>query len=83
MFQLLRLGRLLRISDQLKSSAAEGDGRVMSLVARKALESRDFDAAAELCFRLIEASYAHAWVECKMLAEEEDFRDLRSKYAHL
>ncbi|CAH1796434.1 unnamed protein product [Owenia fusiformis] len=73
--KLLKLSHLLRVGGEKKKS----EGSVLKLIARAALDDKDYKTAYDTCVMLMQDGFAPIWEECKALAETDDFKDIRAK----
>ncbi|XP_076245721.1 NBAS subunit of NRZ tethering complex [Calliopsis andreniformis] len=74
--RLLTLATYLRI-DMNNSRAREG--KVMELIAKKALAVKDFNVCAATCQQLIQNNYIPAWTVALDLGYSEDYEDLKTR----
>ena len=69
--------RLMKLATLLKAEAIDNlPGLVWTLVARKALEVRDFVACHTACNNIIKCGYTAGWDVCYALGVQADFNDL-------
>jgi hypothetical protein len=61
-FQLLRLASLLQLSG---SDEKTRRGRVLTLVAQRALDHQDFTVAYNACAELMKTGYIPGWTICR------------------
>ena len=62
LFQLLRLASLLQLSGSDENTRR---GRVLSLVAQRALDHEDFSVAYNACAELVKTGYIPGWKICR------------------
>nr|XP_033341499.1 neuroblastoma-amplified sequence-like isoform X1 [Megalopta genalis] len=74
--RLLTLATYLRI--EMNNSRAR-EGKVLELIAKKALEIKDFTVCAATCQQLIHNSYIPAWKVALDLGYCDDYSDLKTR----
>ncbi|CAK9831040.1 NBAS subunit of NRZ tethering complex [Anthophora retusa] len=74
--RLLTLANYLRIE---KNNSKTREGKVLELIARKALEVKDFNVCAATCQQLIQNHYIPAWTVALELGFCEDYDDLKTR----
>ncbi|XP_020298354.1 neuroblastoma-amplified sequence-like [Pseudomyrmex gracilis] len=72
--RLLTLATYLRIEGNNKRCR---EGKILELIAKKALKSEDYTACATICIQLAENSYISAWEICLNLGCCNNYRDLK------
>ncbi|XP_043256899.1 neuroblastoma-amplified sequence-like [Colletes gigas] len=74
--RLLTLATYLRIE---KNNKKAREGKVLKLIAEKALEVKDFNVCAATCQQLMQNNYIPAWTVASNLGYCEDYKDLKTK----
>ncbi|XP_076658373.1 NBAS subunit of NRZ tethering complex isoform X1 [Halictus rubicundus] len=74
--RLLTLATYLRI--EMNNSRAR-EGKVLELIAKKALEIKDFSVCAATCQQLIQNNYIPAWTVVLDLGYCDDYNDLKTR----
>ncbi|KAK1127326.1 hypothetical protein K0M31_003870 [Melipona bicolor] len=74
--RLLTLAYYLRIE---RNSSKMLEGKVLELIAKKALEVKDFTVCAETCQQLMKNNYIPAWTVALELGFCEDYEDLKTR----
>ena len=70
--------RLMKLATLLKAESIENlEGLVWTLVAKKALDVRDFNASHTACNNIIQCGYTQGWDVCFALGVQADFPDLQ------
>ncbi|XP_076178527.1 NBAS subunit of NRZ tethering complex isoform X2 [Ptiloglossa arizonensis] len=72
--RLLTLATYLRIE---KNNSKAREGKVLKLIAKKALEVKNFNVCAATCQQLLQNNYIPAWTVALDLGYCEDYEDLR------
>ncbi|KAK9304884.1 hypothetical protein QLX08_003941 [Tetragonisca angustula] len=74
--RLLTLAYYLRIE---RNSSKMLEGKILELIAKKALEVKDFTVCAETCQQLMKNNYIPAWIVALELGFCEDYEDLKTR----
>lgn len=78
--RLLTLANYLRIE---RNNSRMREGKVLELIAKKALEVKDFNVCAATCQQLIQNNYISAWTVALELGFCEDYEDLKTRQKYL
>ncbi|XP_071447202.1 NBAS subunit of NRZ tethering complex-like [Hetaerina americana] len=73
---LLKLAKTLRVEND---DHRIRDGKVLSLIAEKALEVKDFKCCAKICQNIMDQGYANGWEIAQQLGHCAEFHDLKLK----
>ncbi|XP_034172180.2 NBAS subunit of NRZ tethering complex isoform X2 [Osmia lignaria lignaria] len=74
--RLLTLANYLRIE---RNNGRTREGKVLELIAKKALEIKDFTVCAATCQQLMQNNYVPAWTVALDLGFCEDYDDLKTR----
>ncbi|XP_012141773.2 NBAS subunit of NRZ tethering complex isoform X2 [Megachile rotundata] len=74
--RLLTLASYLRIE---KNNSRSREGKVLELIAKKALQLKDFSVCAATCQQLMQNNYIPAWTVALDLGFCEDYEDLKTR----
>ncbi|XP_053978605.1 NBAS subunit of NRZ tethering complex-like isoform X1 [Hylaeus volcanicus] len=74
--RLLTLATYLRIE---KNNSKAREGKVLELIAKKALEVKDFNVCAATCEQLMQNNYIPAWTVALDLGYCENYEDLKTR----
>ncbi|XP_028411208.1 LOW QUALITY PROTEIN: neuroblastoma-amplified sequence-like [Dendronephthya gigantea] len=75
-------GKLLRLASLLQMSGSDEKtrrGRVLSLVAQRALDHDDFTVAYNTCAELVKTGYIPGWKICRTLGQNTEFTNLKAR----
>ncbi|XP_046403983.1 neuroblastoma-amplified sequence-like [Ischnura elegans] len=73
---LLKLAKTLHVEDD---DHRVRDGKVLSLIAEKALEVKDFKCCVKVCQNIMDQSYGNGWEIAQKLGRCPEFHDLKLK----
>ncbi|XP_012217633.2 NBAS subunit of NRZ tethering complex-like [Linepithema humile] len=71
--------RLLTLASYLRVEGNNNrlrEGKVLELIAKKALETEDYNTCATICMQLTQNNYLPAWETCLNLGRCDDYQDL-------